>query len=377
MLFKNVVGHTELAASMRRRIREGNIPHAHLFLGKEGSGSMALALAYARYTCCPNRSEEDACGVCDVCKKFDVLQYADLHFSFPMASVSSKTDDNYCAQNSKPWREYLLKTKYPTFDGWFEALNPSSKNLSIFVGEAAKIAQQLALRSYEGRHKFQIIWLAERLNEQAANKLLKTLEEPPRDTVFILIAESAETILPTILSRTQLTRIPEIDDRAMVEHLVAQFKLDAGSAQNVARFAQGNYNKALDMVNDAGGQLAFLDQFKQWMRACYKRDIKSIDTLIGALAKSTTRAQIEFLRYGLHFVRQCIVSNYGQSELARFTVEEAEFAKRFAKFIHHGNVIAIAELLNESIDDISKNLNVKIVMMDLSLRMNAELHRPH
>lgn len=376
MLFKDVVGQEPLKAAMRQQIREGSIPHAHLFVGNEGSGGMALALAYARYTCCPQRTETDSCATCNVCRKFDSLQYADLHFSFPMASLGKKTEDNHCEQNLKEWREYLVENPYPTFDDWYQALSPSNRDLAIFVAEAGKIARKLSLRSYEGRQKFQIIWLPERMRSDTANKMLKTLEEPPDGTVFILVAEAAETILTTITSRTQLTRIPEIDDVAMTNALIDRFDLDAGSAGNVAQFAQGNLNQAMELINNAGGHLEFLENFKNWMRSCYKRDISAVNGTINGLLKQGTRKQIEFLKYALHFTRQCIVSNYGLHELSRFTTEEASFAKNFARFIHHGNVVAITELLEESIADLNSNLNLKIVMMDLSLRMNAELHRP-
>ncbi len=375
MLFNDIVGQDSLKASIRQQIREGRIPHAHLFVGNEGSGAMALALAYARYTCCSNRTETDACGQCDVCKKFDALQYADLHFSFPMASLGAKTEDNYCEQNLTEWRNYLLENPYPTFDGWFNKLSPSTRDLAIFVAEAGKIARKLSLRSYEGRQKFQIIWLPERMRTDTANKLLKTLEEPPEGTVFILVAEAAETILTTITSRTQLTRVPEIDEVAMANALIDRYELDAGRAGNVARFAQGNLNRAIELIQNTGGHLEFLENFKSWMRGCFKRDIKMIDGVINNLYKQGTRKQVEFLKYALHFTRQCIVSNYGLHELASFTTEEASFAKNFARFIHHGNVTTIAEILEESITDLNRNVNVKIVLMDLSLRMNAELHR--
>lgn len=375
MLFRDVVGHEALKSSMRQQIREGRIPHAHLFVGNEGSGGIALALAYTRYTCCPNRTEDDSCGTCDVCRKFDSLQYPDLHFSFPMASLGTKTEDNYCDQVLPEWRSYLLNNPYPTFEGWFNHLSPSTRDLAIFVAESGKIARKLSLRSYEGREKFQIIWLPERMRIDTANKLLKTLEEPPEGTVFILVAEAAETILTTITSRTQLTRIPEIDETSMANALIEQFNLDAGTAQNVTRFAQGNLNRAIELINDTGGHLEFLENFKNWMRSCYKRDVKGIDRVTTILHKQGTRKQVEFLKYALHFTRQCIVSNYGLHELASFTVEEAAFAGKFARFIHHGNVVTITGLLEESIADLNQNINVKIVMMDLSLRMNAELHR--
>lgn len=265
------------------------------------------------------------------------------------------------------------------YEGWLKQLDTtkSARNTEIYVEESASIARKIALKSYEGGYKFQIIWMAEKMNMEASNKLLKTLEEPTDGTIFLLIAESSEHMLKTILSRTQLVKIKSIDDASMKVRLMEQHGLESGQAENVAHYAEGDYLKAIDVMSNAEEQRIFLERFKGWMRACYKRDMRQITSLVTDLSKSNLPVQLQFVDYAIHFVRQCIVSNYGKDDLARFSPEESAFAQKFAPFIHHGNVIRITELLNEAYSDLRGFVNAKVVLTDLSLQLHNELHRPH
>lgn len=377
MLFNDIIGQEELKAELRRRVREGTVPHANLFLGKNGYGGFPLALAMARYMSCPDRSEEDSCGVCPVCKKFETLQYADLHFSYPIRNMGR--GKNVSESFNDDWRTFLQKSLYLDYEGWLKQLDTtkSARNTEIYVEESASIARKIALKSYEGGYKFQIIWMAEKMNMEASNKLLKTLEEPTDGTIFLLIAESSEHMLKTILSRTQLVKIKSIDDASMKVRLMEQHGLESGQAENVAHYAEGDYLKAIDVMSNAEEQRIFLERFKGWMRACYKRDMRQITSLVTDLSKSNLPVQLQFVDYAIHFVRQCIVSNYGKDDLARFSPEESAFAQKFAPFIHHGNVIRITELLNEAYSDLRGFVNAKVVLTDLSLQLHNELHRPH
>ena len=251
-----------------------------------------------------------------------------------------------------------------------------SSDMEVFVGEAEVISRNMALRSYEGGYKFQVIWLAEYLRQETANKLLKTIEEPTKGTIFLLVASSSDRMLSTILSRTQLIKVNAIADEDLTGAIQQRHSLDPQQARDLSQFAEGDYAKVLAMLNNAEGQKELLGQFTSWMRACYKRDASELVNMAAALGGAAKQSQRQFLSYALHFVRQCIVNNYGQTDLARFTSEEGAFASKFAPFIHHGNVLRITELLNEAMSDLFRNANGKMVFMDLSLRLHHELHRP-
>ncbi len=374
MRFSDVVGHEQLKTQLRSRVQSGMVPHASLFLGPEGSGNYALAMAFAQYACCDHRTETDACGTCDVCRKFETLQYADLHFTFPVFKRPEPAKGLSTEFNAE-WRNFIQGEAYPTLSAWNERLDAEKKQLMIFVAEAGAIAQRLALRSYEGRYIIQVIWLPELMREDTANKLLKLIEEPPAQTLFLMISESAERILPTILSRTQLVKVPAIDDESIAQAISEQEGIEIEAARDIAHFVEGDYARARAIARDADGQAAFLGKFTGWMRACYARDAAQLVDFAGDIGAGSREMQKRFLSYTLHFFRQCIVNNYGQHELARFTRDERTFANRFAPFINHKNVMAMSDLINEAIRDVDGNANGKLVFLDLSLKLHSELRR--
>lgn len=374
MRFSDVVGQEQLKNQLRSRVQTGMVPHASLFLGSEGSGNFALAMAFAQYACCDHRDERDACGNCDVCRKFETLQYADLHFTYPVFKRPEPAKGLSTEFNAE-WRSFIAGEAYPTLSAWNERLDAEKKQLMIFVAEAGAIAQRLALRSYEGRYIIQVIWLPELMREDTANKLLKLIEEPPAQTLFLMISQSADRILPTILSRTQLVKVPAIEDEAVAQSLVEKEGLTLEAAQDVARFVEGDYARARAIARDADGQAAFLGKFASWMRACYARDAAQLVDFASEIGAGSREMQKRFLSYTLHFFRQCIVNNYGENDLARFTRDEQAFASRFAPFINHKNVMSMSDLINDAIRDVDGNANGKLVFLDLSLKLHSELRR--
>jgi DNA polymerase III subunit delta' len=373
VLFKDIIGHRELKASLRERIRKGMMPHATLFAGPEGSGTFQLALACARYMNCEARTEDDACGTCNKCGKYNTWQHADTFFSYPVIRVNDETNS---ADFIEQWREMVKADAYFTLDQWKQRIT-DTKQIQIFVSEVPVITKNLSLKAYEGGPKVQIMWMLEMMNEKAANKILKILEEPPSDSFFMMTAQSADSILPTILSRVQLVKVPALSDEQIAEALQERHGCDAKRAMDIAYLADGDYAKAAQIFSSTDDQTAFLTQFKNWMRACYKRDGKAIGDLSAIVSKYSRDAQRQLYDYALHFTRQCIVFNYGQVELARFTAEEQSFAENFAPFIHHNNVVAISELFNAASQDVGRNVNARIVFVDLSLKLHRQLHRKH
>lgn len=374
MRFQDVVGHEQIKKQLRQRVRNGSIAHANLFAGPEGSGTFALALAFARYACCEHRSDDDACGTCDVCRKFDSFQYADLHFSYPVYKKDSKAKGVSQEFNSE-WRSLLTSNAYMRLQDWVNLLDAEKKSLRIYASESGEISRRLSLKSYEGRYNIQVIWLPEMMEADASNKLLKIIEEPPSQTMFLLVSESTEKILPTILSRTQLIQLPAIDDDSIAQALMKRENCSEIVARDIANFVEGNYARALEIFRNGDGQTAFLALFQKWMRACYQRDAHTLVELTSDLGSKSRDLQKQFLNYTLHFIRQCIVYNYSGDELARFTNDEASFAKRFAPFINHKNVMAMTGHINDAFRDITGNLNGKIVFLDLSLKLHGELRR--
>jgi DNA polymerase-3 subunit delta' len=349
------------------------MPHGTLFQGPEGSGAFQLALACARYMNCESRSEDDSCGTCDKCTKYNAWQHADTFFSYPVVRLN---EDTTSADFAEAWREMVLSDPYFTADEWKHRIT-DSKQLQIFVSEVPVISKNLSLKSYEGGPKIQLLWMLEMMNEKAANKILKLLEEPPADSFFLMTAQAAEAILPTILSRVQLVKVPALEDEVIQQALVQRHACNEQRARDVAYLADGNYAKAVALIQEKEETGAVFNMFKTWMRACYKRDGQAIGEMSALVSKYSRDQQRRLYDYAMHFVRQCIVFNYGQEALARFTEEERTFATNFAPFIHHNNVVALADLLNAASQDVGRNVNARLVFVDLSLKLHRQLHRSH
>jgi DNA polymerase III subunit delta' len=374
MRFADIIGQQELKEKLVGMARRDRVAHATMFLGPEGAGSFALALALAQFISCSNPEETDSCGACPSCLKFRTCQHPDLHFSYPIINPGTsikKTSEFFNAQ----WREMILKSPYFNFHEWRNYIRAENKQLGIFVDEANSILHKLSLSSYEGGSRFLIMWLPELMRPDTANKLLKILEEPEPGTLFILVSESTETILPTILSRTQLVKVNKIKDAPMTAALVEKLKLDEEVAQDLTHFVDGNFVKARELAETNDESAHFFAAFVSWMRACYSRDVVQMVVLADEIHSKGREGAKEFLEYTLHFVRQCIVHNYGQDDLARFTAQEAAFAQKFSPFINHLNVIEISREVNEAITDIAGNVYLKTVLVDLSLKIHRLLRR--
>ena len=241
MLFKEIIGQEATKQQLRQAVREGRIPHAQLFAGVSGIGKLQLALAYAQYLNCPHRTDEDSCGVCPTCLQFEKLQHPDLHFVFPIV----KTDaGDTCDAFLEPWREIILANHYFDLDDWHKALGVETKQSMIYEKESGEILHKLSLKPYGNGYKVMIIWQPEKMNGTTANKLLKLLEEPPAQTVFILVSEHPEELLSTIQSRVQMIRIPRLETETIAHALMTK-GVDATRATDVARIAKGSYLAAL------------------------------------------------------------------------------------------------------------------------------------
>lgn len=373
MLFSEIIGQQTIKERLIRSVSEGRISHAQLFLGPQGSGSLALALAYAQYISCKNKLETDSCGVCPSCVKYNKLVHPDLHFVYPVAlSKNVKTSTDLAAE----WREAFLDNPYITLFNWFELLEAENKQAVIGVEESAETLRKLSLTTYEAEYKIMIIWQAEKMNQQAANKLLKILEEPPDKTLFLLVCENEDQLLRTIVSRTQLIKILKISDRDIAQTLVERNGISPEDAEKTAHLADGNYAEALLLIRENENAGQNLMRFQKLMRASLKFDPKAVLAWIDEVADAGRERQKKFLNYSLHIVRESLVLNYGDASLVKLGASEQEFVLKFSPFIHSSNTEQFIEELNKAHYHMERNANAKILFMDLAFKFNELLNLP-
>lgn len=366
MLFSEIAGQTTIKEHLLRTVREDRVGHAQLFSGGEGSGALLLALAYAQYLNCTQPGDHDACGRCPSCLKAAKLVHPDIHFVFPVVKTSGKivSDDRI-----KEWREMVLRHKYFGAGDWFAKIGDGRKAGMIYADESPEILRKLSMKNFEGRYKVMIIWLPERMNLTGANKLLKILEEPPEATVFLLVSEAAQTLLPTILSRTQQLRIPGIDAGVLTAALVKQTGCDEGSARVAARLARGSYVQALKQLEAANNASAFFEAFALLMRSTYSRKIFDIMSWVEQTAPLSRDELKAFIDYATGMLRESYLYNFKQPELVYLTPAEEDFVRRFSPFITDKNVERMAAALQEAYAHIEQNGNARIVLFDTAIKI--------
>ncbi|MBM6670735.1 DNA polymerase III subunit delta' [Phocaeicola coprophilus] len=368
MFFKDIIGQEQVKERLRLELHEGRVPHAQLFAGPEGSGALPLAIAYARFLLCTHRGETDACGTCPSCVKLNKLAHPDLHFVFPVVKRKGGGDtvsDDYIRE----WRELAISTPYFGLNHWLDAMGAENQQAQIFVKESDELTRKLSLKSSEGGYKVVVLWLPEKMKVECANKLLKLLEEPPALTVFLLVSEEPDRILPTILSRTQRVNVPRLGDNEISTALSRQFGLQPSDAAETARLANGSYLQALEIIHRGDDNLLFFELFVSLMRLAYQRKVKDMKDWSETVATMGRERQKNFLAYCQRMVRENFISNFHRRELNYMNRDEANFAVRFAPFINERNVIGIADELSEAQAHIEQNVNPRMVFFDFALKM--------
>lgn len=368
MFFKDIIGQEQVKERLRLELHEGRVPHAQLFAGPEGSGALPLAIAYARFLLCTHRGETDACGTCPSCVKLNKLAHPDLHFVFPVVKRKGGGDtvsDDYIRE----WRELAISTPYFGLNHWLDAMGAENQQAQIFVKESDELTRKLSLKSSEGGYKVVVLWLPEKMKVECANKLLKLLEEPPALTVFLLVSEEPDRILPTILSRTQRVNVPRLGDNEISTALSRQFGLQPSDAAETARLANGSYLQALEIIHRGDDNLLFFELFVSLMRLAYQRKVKDMKDWSETVATMGRERQKNFLGYCQRMVRENFISNFHRRELNYMNRDEANFAVRFAPFINERNVIGIADELSEAQAHIEQNVNPRMVFFDFALKM--------
>ena len=367
MNFEEVIGQSNKKSQLLQMAQSGRMPHALLLLGAQGSGKLALAIALAQYVLCENPGKKDACGNCNSCQKSARLIHPDLHFSFPTVGTNA-TSDLFLSQ----WRLAIENNPYLNLNQWLQEIGAENRQGNINKEECKNILRKLSLKTFEGSHKVLIIWLPEFLGKEG-NRLLKIIEEPPENTVFILVAENQELILNTILSRCQLVQIHPLSDDEVIEGLTTKMGVSGERARSIAYLANGNLNDAYIFAEQKENDNARL--FLDWMRKCYVGNGVELVKWVEGFASLGRENQKHFLRYALHFLREYMVLKLTSNENVRLRADELTSARNLTKVIELDQIDRIMELLNNGSYYIERNANPKVLFLDISIQLNQILKR--
>lgn len=368
MFFNDVTGQEHAKRQLMESVRQEKVAHALLICGREGSGKLPLAIAYARYLCCESPTEHDACGICPSCVKMNKLIHPDVHFAFPIVKQKAGRD-SVCNDFLSAWRELVLRSPYFGLPEWLEKMGAGNQQAQIFVRESDEIQRKLSLKASQGRFKVMIIWLPEKMNAECSNKLLKLLEEPPTGTVFLLVSEEPEALLPTIRSRTQRINLPPLAESEIAQTLEQRYKLLPDDAREIAHQASGSMLQALSAIHLSEEHKVFFNLFINLMRSSYARKIVEMKQWSEQVAAMGRERQKNFLIYCQRMIRENFIYNFHLPDMNYMTQEEQQFAVRFAPFVNEKNVIGIMDELTEAQVHIEQNVNAKIVFFDFALKM--------
>lgn len=368
MLFRDIIGQDEIKRRLIESVKHNQIAHAQLFGGGEGIGKYPMALAYARYIQCTNRQEDDACGVCPSCRKYETLMHPDLHFVFPIVK-SEKKKRGICEDYIAEWRTFITENSYFNINQWLSFLGVENSQAMIYEKESDEIIRKLSMKTYESEYKVMIIWLPERMNVTCANKLLKIIEEPYDKTVFLLVSDSPDKVLGTILSRSQQINMRPVHIEAISGFLEQKYSISPSDAMAIAGISGGNLVRALESIRLSEDTRQFFDLFVQLMRLAYGRKIKEMKAWADEVAGIGRERQKIFLSYVQRMLRENFIYNLRQPGLNYMNENETAFSSRFAPFIHERNITALMEEFGKAENDIGQNANARIVFFDLSIKM--------
>lgn len=378
MNWSEVIGQEDIKQKLTSMVDDEHVPHAMILCGPYGCGKMAMAMAMASYLLTEgsmrinpqfNKANSEA--------MLGQWEHPDLHFSFPTIKRAGMSADHQPVSGdyAKEWRQMVMQGPYFNISQWMDYMDAANQQAIITGAESDELARKLSLKSSLGGYKVAVIWLPERMNLTSANKLLKLLEEPPHQTIFIMASEEPEKLLDTIKSRTQRIDMKRLTNKDICNALVQQRGIDEASAQRIARLANGNWMNALDALNTSNENRQFFDMFTMLMRLAYTRNIKELKKWSEAVAAYGREKQRRMLVYFIGQVRENFMYNFRNPELTYMTVEEENFSKKFSPFINELNVIEISELMERANRDIGQNANAKIVMFDMALKMIVLLLR--
>ena len=366
MKFSAVVGHQDIKKKLIHAVQGGRIPHAQLFLGQEGGGNLALAIAYAQYINCTARTDEDSCGACPGCIKYQQLEHPDLHFCFPITG-SDNTSDSFM----KEFHEVMKANPYTSYIEWMERISDAKSGI-MNVAQANEIVKKLSLKPYEAPYQVMIIWMPETMNIPTANKLLKTIEEPPNRSLILMVANNDEEMLSTILSRVQYIKLKKLQDMDMLGALTSRFELSFDKAREIVNVADGNFRQALRLVEMEDVDEDISKLLQEWFRTSYVMDIGKLTTVVETIAKLSREKQKSFYEYAIHIFRQSLAKNNAQ-EVMRVTTNERQFLEKFSSVTQNHKILNVIEKMEKSVYYVDRNANAKILAMNLSMDLHEAL----
>ncbi|MFB6257711.1 MAG: ATP-binding protein [Flavobacteriales bacterium] len=365
MRFRDLSGQEALTSKLVQELQSGRTAHAYLFHGPPGSGQLPLAWAFASYIFCEDPGT-DSCGSCDRCQRMAKLAHPDLHFSFPFIKRSGKQENSEPLQSL--FRETLCKDPFISLEKWLRETGEENKQGVIPVAESERIVESLNLKAYEGDKKLMLIWMAEKLNPEAANKLLKILEEPPPDTIFILLSEDPSAILPTIRSRTRISPLAPLSDEAVKENLLHFAGLGEEEVEKIAGPADGDMGLAMELAIQADSG-EYFQEFTRWMRICFKGTIPDGMEWVESVASKGREWHKNLLVYGLHILRQCMLHNHVDRSKVRASEEERKFEEKFRHYVPATQLPTLTGIFEEACADIERNGNPRILFFDTTLQV--------
>jgi len=381
MLFSQILGQDYLKNHLTKSASSGRIPHAQLFVGLEGCGTLAMAIAYAQSILCNNTDGENTNGNESCNLKFKSISHPDLHFIFPTVTTEDVKTKPKSVDFMADWRQFIAENPYGGLFDWYKILGVQNKQGEIRVDDAQEILKLLSLKSYEGGHKIVIVWMADKMNISASNKLLKLLEEPPEKTVFILISENEEDIIQTIRSRCQVLHFGGLSEKVIADSLILKENIEASLADKIAHQSQGNYNKALLLLDEESEELPFEEWFVSWVRAAFraKGNAEAIQDLIlwsEQIASLGRETQKKFLNFCIDMFRQALMLNYETKKLVYMEMKVPKFQlENFAPFVNGNNINDIFKELSDAMYHIERNGNAKIILTDLSIKLTRLIHK--
>jgi DNA polymerase-3 subunit delta' len=347
---------------------EDRVPHAIMFCGPQGIGKLALAVSFGCYLLEKQEKRGEGREESPMLAK---LEHPDLHFTYPTIKLSSMGSDHMPVSDdfARDWHQLIMQGPYFSMDEWMTAMGAENQQAIITAGESDELVRKLSLKSSQGGFKVSIIWLPERMNIACANKLLKLIEEPPQQTVFLMVCEEPDKLLETIRSRVQRIDVKRLPAETIERALVERRGIDEQQARRISRLACGSWLKAMQELQVGTENEQFLDLFIMLMRLAYQKRIKDLKKWSEILSSFGREKQKRFLTYFLQLVRENFMYNFNRQELCYMTQQEEGFARNFARFVNEANVIPISDLANLAIRDIGQNANAKIVFFDFALQM--------
>lgn len=367
MKFSDIPAHENIKDRLRSLVDTDRIPHALLIGGTAGIGKFAMARALAQYIHCENRHDGDSCGTCPSCVQHQSFNHIDTYFSFPVLKIKSRptVSDDYIAE----WREFLTDNMFMNFDNWLSMLNNPNGQPAMYVEESGELIRKLNFTAHKAKYKIILMWLPERMNDECANKLLKLVEEPYSDTIFIMVSNAPDRILPTIYSRTQFVEMRRLPDNVIAGYLTDRFNIEPRDAMAVAHIAEGSFLNAEKQITLNTEQHRYLELFMQLMRLAYQRKVGELKQWSADVASLGREQEVRFLSYCGRLLRENFIYNLHVDDLIYLNSEEYAFSKNFARFINERNVLRLNSAINDAIADIAGNANAKIVLFDLAVKV--------